>query len=224
MKNPLPPAILYHGTSRARLSSIQSKGLIGSWPRLYPSGVSTLGYVYLTASFEDAAIYALKTVEMEKSLSDDTRNNHGIDRGTDTGIVLSIITRELNNLEIDSESLGVAQWYKYLGDIEMRFICEGHVVAPLKDHPQSIQDMINYDLKLTSANERGAYRDFLNILTIMKRKNIDIQGLLSHQMQYDYKFFVKVMKELRYKTKYFFYRNFQFLADTKNWSENTIIN
>lgn len=196
------PEVLYHGTSYGRLSSIETNGLRGDWPRIYKSGLSTVGYVFLTAIFDDAAFYAVKTVEMEKSLSIEEKRHNGITQ-SDLGVIITIKTNKLSGLEVDYESLGELPWYKYRGNIEIESISSCKIVAPLKDHPRDFVDKVAFDIKLTRSLENGDYKEFLKIISNMKNKNIYVDGILDRLMKTDYKFFAKVMKNLRYDTKYF---------------------
>jgi len=215
------PIRLHHGTSLSRWKTIQTEGLLMNQKKLYREKEED-PRIFLTADEQNALYYGLKTVEMEKKLTELELKKYGIKKRKKDALILEIDTTRLNQKHIflDSEDIGKQGWYVYFGNIPRDAIItrsvsninlqgpvmklrletdmkmnEGHV----KEDPRIIADALESQIlktnKLVSEGKTTIIYDSVQEF---------IQAFLVKQMEYDQistkgKFFPHILKEVLHR-------------------------
>jgi hypothetical protein len=212
------PTRLHHGTSLSRWKTIQTEGLLVNQKKLYREKEKD-SRIFLTADEENAIYYALKTVEMEKQLTELELKECGIKKRKKDALVLEIDTTRLNqkNIFLDSEDIEKKGWYVHFGNIPRdaiitRSVTNINLAGPamklrieidmkinegqVKEDPRIIADalelMINKTNKLVSEGRMELMYD--SVQTVL-------QAMLVKLMEYDQistkgKFFPHILKEV----------------------------
>ncbi len=112
------PISLHHGTSLSRWKTIDTEGLLINQKKLYREKEKD-SRIFLAADEQNAIYYALKTVEMEKKLTELELKECGIKKRKKDALVLEIDTTRLNqkNIFLDSEDIEKKGWYVHFGNI-----------------------------------------------------------------------------------------------------------
>lgn len=112
------PRALYHGTSMSRWKQISKNGLVTNQKKIYRDEESD-PRIFLTSTEDNAAYYAVKTVEMEKKITEMELKKIGIKKRKSDGLILEIDTGKLDpkSFFLDSEDVSGQGWYVHFGNI-----------------------------------------------------------------------------------------------------------